>query len=300
MVLIGENLNVINRIIGKAFKEKDPGPIAEEAKKQKEKGMDWIDINLGPARKGGPELMEWIVKTVQEEIGDTPPLCLDTSNIEAMEAGLAVHQGKAIINSIMCRPERYEKMIPLAVQYKANMIALMWGPEGLPRDENERGALAAELIYAANEAGVPNEDIFVDGIVTPVNIQQPQLMSLLAFQEMLQDMFPGVKSTCGLSNISNGPPDELRSILNTAYMIMLERKGMYSCIADAYDDALITVARGERSDIVELVHKVMDGEDVDISSLPDNPNGPWSLADYVKTAKVILGHSLYSDSWLKL
>jgi 5-methyltetrahydrofolate corrinoid/iron sulfur protein methyltransferase len=85
MLLIGENLNVISTIIGKAFKEKDPGPIAEEAKRQKEKAMDWIDINLGPARKGGPELMEFIVKTVQETIGDTPPLCLDTSNIEAME-----------------------------------------------------------------------------------------------------------------------------------------------------------------------------------------------------------------------
>ena len=70
MLLIGENLNVINTIIGKAFKEKDPGPIAEEAKRQKEKGMDWIDINLGPARKGGPELMEFVVKTVQEAIGD--------------------------------------------------------------------------------------------------------------------------------------------------------------------------------------------------------------------------------------
>jgi len=300
MLLIGENLNVINMVIGKAFKEKDPGPIAEEAKRQKEKGVDWVDINLGPARKGGPELMEFIVKTVQEAIGDTPPLCLDTSNIEAMEAGLAVHEGKAIINSIMCRPERYENMIPLAVKYKANMIALMWGPEGLPRDENERGALAAELIYAANEAGVPNEDIFVDGIVTPVNIQQPQLISLMAFQEMLQDMFPGVKSTCGLSNISNGPPDELRPILNQTYMVMLERKGMYSCIADAYDDGLIAIARGERPDIVELIHKVMDEEGVDQGSLPDNPNDNWKLSDYVKTAKVILGHSLYSDSWLKL
>ena len=294
MLLIGENLNVINRIIGKAFKDMDPGPIAEEAKRQKEKGMDWIDINLGPARKGGPELMEFVVKTVQGEIGDSIPLCLDTSNIEAMEAGLAAHQGKAIINSIMCRPERYEKMIPLAVKYKANMIALMWGPDGLPRDENERGALAAELIYAANEAGVPNEDIFVDGIVTPVNIQQQQLMSLLAFQEMLQDMFPGVKSTCGLSNISNGPPEHLRSILNTTYMIMLERKGMYSCIADAYDDALIAVARGERDDIVKVVHQVMDGGDPDLGSLTKE------LQDYVKTAKVIMGHSLYSDSWLEL
>jgi 5-methyltetrahydrofolate corrinoid/iron sulfur protein methyltransferase len=294
MKLIGENLNVIDRVIGKAFKEKDPGPIAEEAKRQKEKGMDWIDINLGPARKGGPELMEFVVNTIQNEIGESPPLCLDTMNIEAMEAGLAAYKGKAIINSIMCRPARYEKMIPLAVKYQANMIALMWGPEGLPRDENERGALAAELIYAANEAGIPNEDIFVDGIVTPVNIQQQQLMSLLAFQEMLQDMFPGIKSTCGLSNISNGPPDHLRGILNQTYMVMLERKGMYSCIADAYDDQLIAVARGERPDVVEIIHKVMDGEVIGMDGLSKE------MQDYVKTAKVILGHSLYSDSWLEI
>ncbi len=294
MLLIGENLNVISTVIGKAFKEKNPGPIAEEAKRQKEKGIDWIDINLGPARKGGPELMEFVVKTVQEAIGDTPPLCLDTSNIEAMEAGLSAHKGKAIINSIMCRTERYEKMIPLAVKYKASMIALMWGPDGLPRDENERGALAAELIYAANEAGVPNEDIFADGIVTPVNIQQPQALSLMAFQEMLQDMFPGVKSTCGLSNISNGPPDHLRPILNQTYMVMLERKGMYSCIADAYDDQLVAIARGKRPDVVEIIHKVMDGEAIDMGALSKEMQG------YVKTTKVILGESLYSDSWLEL
>lgn len=294
MYLIGENLNVINRVIGKAFKEKNPGPIAAEAVRQKEKGVDWIDINLGPARKGGPELMEFVVKTVQGAIGDSPPLCLDTSNIEAMEAGLSAHKGKAIINSIMCRPERYEKLIPLAVKYKANMIALMWGPEGLPRDENERAALAVELIYAANEAGVANEDIFVDGVVTPVNIQQPQLMSLLAFQEMLQDIAPGVKSTCGLSNVSNGPPDHLRPILNQAYMVMLERKGLFSCIADAYDSTLIDIARGRRPDVVEVIHKVMDGEEIDMAALSKE------LQDYVKTARVILGHTLYSDSWLQI
>jgi len=75
---------------------------------------------------------------------------------------------------------------------------------------------------------------------------------------------------------------------------------MYSCIADAYDDALIAIARGERPDIVELIHKVMDGEAVDEKALADDPNGEWKLADYVKTAKVILGQSLYSDSWLEL
>lgn len=300
MLLIGESLNVINTVIGKAYKEKDPGPIVEEAKRQKEAGMDWIDINLGPARKGGPELMEFVVKTVQEAIGDTPSLCLDTSNIEAMEAGLAVHKGKAIINSIMVRPERYENMIPLAVKYKAAMVALLWGPEGLPRDENERAALAVELGYAANEAGVPNEDMFFDGIVTPVNIQQPQALSLMAFQEMLQDMLPGAKSTCGLSNISNGPPDNLRPILNQTFMVMLERTGMYSCIADAYDQGLIDLARGKRPDIVELIHKVMDDEAVDDKSLAEEPNDGWKLSDYVKTARVILGKSLYSDSWLEI
>lgn len=294
MLLIGENLNVISRVIGKAFKEKNPVPIIEEAKRQQELGMDWIDINLGPARKGGPELMEFVVKSVQEAIGETPPLVLDTSNIEAMEAGLIAHKGKAMINSIMCRPERYEKMIPLAAKYNADMVALMWGPEGLPRDENERAALCVELLYAANEAGIPNENIFVDGIVTPVNIQQQQALSLMAFQEMLQDIAPGAKSTCGLSNISNGPPDRLRPILNQTYMVMLERKGMYSCIADAYDGTLVAIARGKRPDIVEVIHKVMDNEDIDMDSLSKE------LQDYVKTARVIMGQTLFSDSWLEL
>lgn len=294
MFLIGENLNVMRTALGKAFKDRDPGPIAEEALRQKNMAMDWIDINLGPAAKGGPELMEFVVKTVQEAIGDTPPLCLDTSNIEAMEAGLAVHKGKAIINSIMCKPERYDRMIPLARKYKAYMIALMWGPDGLPRDENERAALAVELIYAANEAGVPNEDIFVDGIVTPINIQQPQLVSLMAFLEMLQDISPGVKSTCGLSNLSNGVPNDLRPILNQTFMVMLERKGMYSCIAEAYDETLIDIARGKRGDIVDVIHKVMDDEQFDMDGLSKE------LQCYVKTAKIILGQSLYSDSWLEL
>jgi 5-methyltetrahydrofolate corrinoid/iron sulfur protein methyltransferase len=293
MLLIGESLNVISTKIGRAFKERDPLPIQEEAKKQKERGMDFIDINLGPARKGGPELMEWVIKTVQEVVGDVP-LALDTSNIEAIEAGLAVYKGKAIINSIMCRPERYEKMLPLCAKYNAAMIALLWGPHGMPRDENERGELAVELVYAANEAGIPNEDIYVDGIVTPVNVQQDQVYALLQFMPMVKDIGEGLRSTCGLSNVSNGAPEHLRPILNQTYMVMLERMGMYSCIADAYDDQLVAIARGERPDIVETIHKVLDDEQVDISSLSKE------LQDYVKTALILMKKSLYSDSWLEL
>ncbi|MFZ5564356.1 MAG: dihydropteroate synthase [Thermodesulfobacteriota bacterium] len=294
MYLIGESLNVISKKIGKAFKERDPKPIQEEALEQKAKGMDYIDINLGPSKKDGHELMPWVVQTVQEVVPDLP-LALDTSNIDAIEAALKVYkptEKPVLINSIMARPERYQRMIPLAAEYNADFIALMWGPEGLPRDENERAALAVELMYAANEAGIANERIWFDGIVTPVNTQQDQLMSLLNFQMMLADIAPGCKSTCGLSNISNGPPSHLRPILNQTYMIMLERYGMYSVISDPLDTKLTDIAKGNRPDIVEVVHAVMDGEEPNVST--------QEMVDYVKTARVILGHSLYSDSWLEV
>jgi 5-methyltetrahydrofolate corrinoid/iron sulfur protein methyltransferase len=293
MQLIGESLNVISKKIGRAFKERDAKPIQEEALFQKEKGMDYIDINLGPAKKDGHELMPWVVEVVQEVVDDIP-LVLDTSNIDAIEAAIKVCKLPPLINSIMVRPERYERMVPIAAENNCDFIALMWGPDGLPRDENERAALAVELIYFANEAGIPNEKIWVDGIVTPVNIQQPQLMSLMAFQGMLADIAPGAKSTCGLSNISNGPPNHLRPILNQTYMVMLERHGMYSVIADPLDDQLIDIAKGNRPDVVEIIHNVMDGETIDMGSLSKE------MQDYVKTTHIILGNSLYSDSWLEV
>jgi 5-methyltetrahydrofolate corrinoid/iron sulfur protein methyltransferase len=297
MQLIGESLNVISTKIGRAFKERDPKPIQAEALFQKEKGMDVIDINLGPAKKDGHELMPWVVETVQEVVADIP-LALDTSNIDAIEAALKVIKevpGKPhIVNSIMCRPERYERMVPMVAESGADFVALMWGPDGLPRDENERAALCVELLYFANEAGIPNEKIWVDGIVTPVNIQQPQAISLMEFQGMLQDMAPGALSTCGLSNISNGPPDHLRPILNQTYMVMLEKYGMYSCIADPMDDQLIDIAKGNRQDVVDLIYGIMDGVEPDRSSLSKE------LLDYAKTVDVILGKTLYSDSWLEV
>jgi 5-methyltetrahydrofolate corrinoid/iron sulfur protein methyltransferase len=296
MLLIGESLNVISKKIGRAFKERDPEPIKEEALFQKEKGMDYIDINLGPAKKDGHELMPWVVQTVQEVVPDVP-LALDTSNIDAIEAALKVYQETPVpplVNSIMVRPERYERMVPLVAEHNADFIALMWGPEGLPRDENERAALCVELLYFANEAGIPNDKIWVDGIVTPLNIQQPQLISLMSFQEMLPEIAPEAKSTCGLSNISNGPPEHLRPILNQTYMVMLQKYGMHSVIADPLDDQLIAIAKGQRQDVVDLIYGIMDGNDPDMGSLDKE------MQDYAKTVNVILGKSLYSDSWLEI
>lgn len=294
MITLGENLNVIKTEIGKAFKDRNPEPIQKMAQEEKAAGVDYIDINLGPARKGGPELMSWVVETVQEVVIDVP-LVLDTSNIDAIEAGLQAYKGDTIplVNSIMARPERYTVMIPIAAKYNADAVALLWGPDGLPRDENERAALAVELCYACNEGGLANEKLFVDPIITPVNIQQQQLMSTLAFMEMLQDIAPGAKSTNGLSNISNGTP--WREPLNSVYMIMLERSGMYSSIVDYEDTLLIDIAQGKRADLVDVVHKVQDG---DITS-PDEVEDD-DAKTFVRAARVILGHALYSDSWMKM
>jgi 5-methyltetrahydrofolate corrinoid/iron sulfur protein methyltransferase len=298
MVTIAENLNVINKGIGAAFKDKDPKPVRAMVENMLKADPDWIDINLGPARKNGAELMPWVVNIVQE-VTDRP-VVLDTSNIDAIEAGLKVCKKPALINSIMCRPERYNPMLPLVKTYNAEYVALMWGPNGMARDANERAELTTELIHAAQALDIPVERAWIDPIITPVNIQQDQLMENLTFFEMLPDIIGALqdggvaKSTNGLSNISNGNPDSLRPILNQVYLCMLKRKGMYSCIVDAFDPIIMDLCHGKLPWFVDLVYGVMDGKEYDMGSLKKEER------DVVKTAKVILGHSLFSESWLDI
>ena len=292
MLIIGENLNVISKKIGAALKDRDPKPIREMAEAETKAGVDLIDLNLGPARKAGAELMEWVVKTVQE-VTDTM-LSLDTSNVEAMEAGLKVAKNKALINSISARPERMEALLPLAKKYNASYIALTLGVEGIPRDANERGMLAAEHLAKAAEYGIPEEDMWIDPIVLPINTQQIQVQGCTEFVMMMGDIAPSCKSTCGLSNTSNGAPEHLRGILNRTYAMFLKRYGMHSAIADAFDKELWEIFKDKRLELEALIHKVMDGEPVEMGGLSKEET------DYVKTARVLLGQTLYSDSWLEL
>jgi len=290
---IGENLNVVTTVYGQAMKERNPKPLQEIALKEAEAGVDFIDVNIGPARKGGEELMGWIVKTIQEVVPNTP-LAPDNSNIAAMEAGLKVHKGKAIINSIMARPERMDGMMPLVRKYNAYMIGLLWGPEGMPRDEHERGMLTAEILAKAAEYDIQNEDIWFDPIIAPLNIQQSQLIVALDYMKMLQDMAPGALSTCGLSNSSNGVPDEIRPIINRTYVIMLQRYGMASAIVDAFDLDLADVVNGKKPEAVKIVYDIMDGKSMNIPAMSKE------MQNYAKTARVIMGQVLFSNSWLEI
>jgi 5-methyltetrahydrofolate corrinoid/iron sulfur protein methyltransferase len=290
MILIGENLNIMSNTIGPALKERNPKPIQELAKAETD--VDYIDLNIGPARKQGDELMEWVVKAVQE-VTDKP-LSLDTTNPVAMEAGLKVCKSKALINSISLQPERLEQELPFVNKYNASMIGLLWGVEGMPRDAAERGILAAELLYKTGEAGIPNEDVWIDPILTPVSVEINQVQACFEFVSMLKDIAPDSKSTIGLSNISNGTPQNLRPHLNRVCLIILMKHGLYSAIVDAFDAELIAIARGERPELVKLVEGMVAGERPDISSLSEEE------AIYAKTFKVLTGESLYSHSWLEL
>ncbi|MBE9513375.1 MAG: dihydropteroate synthase [Chloroflexi bacterium] len=291
MILIGENMNIMSRTIGSALKERNPEPIQELAKAEVEAGVDYLDLNIGPARKAGDELMEWVVKTTQE-VTDRP-LSLDTTNPVAMEAGLKVHEGRALINSISL--VRMDEELPLVKKYNADFIGLLWGREGMPRDADERAMIAVELISKASEMGIPNENIWFDPIVTPaVNVDTNQVKPCLEFMSTLQDIAPGCKSTVGLSNISNGTPTHLRPYLNRTYMMMLMKYGLYSAIVDAFDAELIGIARGEMPQLIDLVHRVMDGDKPDLTLLSEEE------VKYVKTVRVLTGESLYSHSWLEI
>jgi 5-methyltetrahydrofolate corrinoid/iron sulfur protein methyltransferase len=292
MILVGENLNIMSKTLGPALKERQAQLVQEMARAENTADVDYLDLNIGPARKGGDEFMAWVVNTVQQVT--KKPLSLDTTNPVAMEAGLKVCKSKALINSISLQPDRLNQELPFVTKYNTDMIGLLWGVEGMPRDANERCMLAVDLVYKANELGIANEKIWIDPIATPVSGEINQLKASFEFMQMLPDVAPGCKSIVGLSNVSNGTPTELRPYLNRTYMIMLMKYGLYAAIVDAFDNDLIDIARGRKPNIVNLVNKMMEGERPDIASLSSEE------AKYAKTVRVLTGESLYSHSWLEI
>lgn len=295
MFIIAENINIMSKTIGDAIRNREKRPVQELAAELEQAGSHALDLNAGPARKDGPELMEWLVKTVQEVT--RLPLSLDTTNIEAIEAGLKAYRdlgGAPIINSISVRPERMDALLPVAVDTGARAVALMLGVEGIPRDANERGVLLAEFLYRASQAGLAESSILVDGIVLPISSQQEQLSACTEFMTMLPELAPGVGSTCGVSNVSNGVTNELRPILNRTYTAMLMKLGLKSAIVNGLDPVTIDLMSGKRPDITGIVGRVMDGAAVDDGTLPAEER------EYAKTTRVLLGKTIFSESWLSL
>jgi 5-methyltetrahydrofolate corrinoid/iron sulfur protein methyltransferase len=291
MVLIGESIHIISKNVNDAVKERNHQVIQDLARVQTEAGANYIDLNLGPAKRDPEEVTQWLVNTIQEV--SNLPISVDTLNPVAMEAGLKACKKRPLLNSASGRTDSREHMLPLAKKYNTDVVISVLTDKGCPPDIDSRIESIMETVALANEMGISNEDIWVDPIILPVSADQKQVREAVEFVGMLADLLPGVKSTVGLSNVSNGTPEELRPILNRTYMVMLGRNGLYSAIADVLDNELVRLNKGELPRIVDLIHKTMDGEAVNMGSLSKEEQ------DYVKTAKVLMGETLYSHAWLE-
>ncbi len=250
------------------------------AKEQVAGGADYLDVNIGPARKGGPETMEWLVRIIQQEVD--MPLSLDTTNHEAIEAGLKVHRGRAIINSTSAARERMETMFPLAAKYDADIIGLALAGRGMPGSTEERCTLAMDVIAGAAEFGVNPESLYLDPIVLAVNGMQEFAMPILEAIEMFCSLNePPMKTVVGLSNISNGAPEHMRGILNRTYLVMAMQRGLTAAICDPNEERLM-----------EVVNKASAmGNNIVLEDVLNE--------DELKTVEVLKGNILYCHSYLE-
>ena len=274
---------------------------------QKEKGMDYIDINLGPAKKDGHELMPWVVEVVQEVVPDIP-LALDTSNIDAIEAALKVYKETPqppLINSIMCRPERYERMVPLAAEYNIPIIGLTIDEQGVPRDADGRAAVALNIIQAALEHGVAPENVFIDAVILPVSAQQENpghVLETIRQTKLLAD--PPPKTIIGLSNVSQNA--RYRELINRTYLVMAIAAGLDAAIANPLDEKQNEVIRivEERDTstpvgrlLVALYDATAAMEELDPSLV--DMDDPEQVAIW-KTVQILMNKVIYADGYLRM
>ncbi|MGI9953289.1 methyltetrahydrofolate cobalamin methyltransferase [Moorellaceae bacterium AZ2] len=243
MLIIGERINGMFNDIKRAIQERDPAPVQEWARRQEEGGARALDLNVGPAVADKVGAMKWLVEVVQE-VSDLT-LCLDSTNIEAIEEGLKLCKKPAIINSTNADREKIERLFPLAVEHGAALIGLTMNKNGVPKDADTRLAFAMELVAAADEFGLPMEDLYIDPLILPANVGQdhvPEVLKTLYQIKLLAN--PAPRTVIGLSNVSQNCQD--RPLLNRTFLAMAMACGLDAAIADACDEELMaTAAAGE-------------------------------------------------------
>lgn len=236
MFIIGERINGMFKDIAQAIRDGDPRPIQEWAKKQEAGGARYLDINTGPAAKDQVKTMRWLVEKTQEV--SNLPLTLDSTNYDAIEAGLEICKHPAMINSVPAEWPKMERVFTMALKYNAAVIGLAMNEQGIPKDADTRVALAMELVAAADSYGIPMEDLYIDPLVLPCNVGQdhgPEVMQTLRQVKLLAD--PAPRTVVGLSNISQGTKN--REQINRIFAVMGVANGLDAAVADACDHQLI-------------------------------------------------------------
>lgn len=242
MLIVGERINTSRKQIAPAVANLDAAAVQEEAKKQVEAGANIVDVNCGTLVDREAEVMEWLVQTVQEAVD--VPLCIDTPNPKALEAGLKVHRGKALVNSITAEAGRYDAMVPLVKEYGAGIVVLCISDKGMPRTVDDRLQVVDQLVERLIQDGIPLEDIYVDPLIQPLATEPENGRIALETVSRVMTGYPGIHTICGLSNISFGLP--YRRLLNQSFLCMLLAAGLDAAILDPLDQVLMSFRRASR------------------------------------------------------
>ena len=239
-VMIGERINPTGRkLLSKEMAEGDFSRVEQDTLAQVSAGAQMLDVNAGIPLADEPRILAETIKLVQS-LTDVP-LSIDSSIVAALEAGLEVYQGKALLNSVTGEDERLDVVLPLVKKYGCAVIAISNDETGISEDPDVRFAVAKKIIERAADYGIPYSDIVVDPLVMPigaVNSAGKQVMSLVRrLQEELK-----VNTTCGASNVSFGLPN--RNGVNAVFLTMAIASGLTSAITNPLHNPVMQAVMG--------------------------------------------------------
>jgi 5-methyltetrahydrofolate--homocysteine methyltransferase len=224
--IIGERINPTGRKkLAEELKGGDLSTVAEDTRAQVEAGADMLDVNAGIPLVDEAELLATMLKTVQAEADI--PICIDSSVIEALEAGLAVYEGKALVNSVTGEDDRLEEILPLVARHGAAVIGLANDETGIPETPQQRLDIARKIVSAAGDHGIPPEDVVIDPLAMTVGADTEAVTTTLQTIRLIRDEL-GVNMCLGASNVSFGLPE--RFVLNAAFLPMAMAAGLTSAI----------------------------------------------------------------------
>ncbi|MGB4661898.1 MAG: homocysteine S-methyltransferase family protein [Mobilitalea sp.] len=237
-MIVGERINPTGKKALQAeLRENNYNMLAQIAEEQAELGADILDVNVG---MNGIDEKEVMLKAVQEALQATDlPLCIDSSNLNVMEAALRVYPGRALINSISLEKEKFEKLIPIARKYGAMFILLPLSDKGLPKDIEEKKQIIHTVLQRAYECGLTNEDVIVDGLVNTVGANKNAALDALETIRYCREEL-GIATIVGLSNISFGLPE--RQYVNSTFLSFAIQAGLTMAIANPSQDLLVNTA----------------------------------------------------------
>jgi 5-methyltetrahydrofolate corrinoid/iron sulfur protein methyltransferase len=307
MYIIGENIHIISPKVKEAVKERDAKFFQDLAVKLVDAGADAVDLNIGPQKKAGHEILPWLVETV-EEVVDVP-LVFDTTNLAAIEAACeTVSKAQPIINSTDAREERLEAVPLVAKKYNTRLVALTMAEGMIPVGADERVSIALEkLIPRMLEIDFPISDLIIDPLVLTVSGCQeycPECIEAVRTLKFAWD--PPPLTNGGLSNVSNAVPNEMRPLINRTYMVMLIGAGIDMVIADPLDEELkewirVVEERDESTALNRLLLKLHDRVAAMEELQPDDVDmSDPQQADIWKTVQVVLNKVIYTDSYLRV